>query len=122
MLIFLAFYTIGYHFFEKKFYVCRKPCLTGCSASNFMHTEYLERIRIYLQQEMPVYKADMTLENGVLVFGVPDGKVFQPYYDAVFAAASACISRLRNQEIDLAFSVKSPNRERDFHLVKPVGR
>jgi hypothetical protein len=86
-----------------------------------MHTEYLEKVLIYLQQELPGYKADITLENGVLVFRVPQGKAFQPYYESVFAAASACIGRIRNQEIDLAFSVKSPNQERDFCLLKPVG-
>jgi hypothetical protein len=86
-----------------------------------MHTEYLEKVRIYLQQEMPGFKADIRLENGVLVLRVPEGKAFEPYYDAVFAATSACIGRIRSQEVDLAFSVKSPNQERDFRLIKPVG-
>lgn len=86
-----------------------------------MHTEYLEKVRIYLQQEMPGYKADVKLEDGVLVFRVPEGKAFEPYYEAVFVGTSACIGRIRNQEVDLTFSVKSPNQERDFRLLKPVG-
>lgn len=73
-----------------------------------------------MQQEMPGYKADITLENGVFIFRVPEETLFQSYYDAVFGAASGCISRIRNLEVDLEFSVKSRNQERDFRLLKSL--
>lgn len=83
-----------------------------------MNEEYLNRVRIYLQQEMPAFRDNLALKAGQVVFTMPDGQAFQPYYETVFTAVSACISRIRNREFDLDFKVWSLNQERDFKILK----
>lgn len=83
-----------------------------------MNEEYLNRVLIYLQQELLRYRETLALQAGKFVFNVPEGTPFQPHYEAVFADASACVGRIRNREFDLDFKVWSKNQERDFKILK----
>ena len=83
-----------------------------------MNEEYLNRVKIFLAQELPAYKEVLAVSGGKLVFRVPAGQVFQPFYEAVFAAVNSCVSRIRNREWDLDFSVQSAMQERDFKIMK----
>jgi hypothetical protein len=83
-----------------------------------MNEEYLNRVNIFLQQELPGYKDELALKSGTFVFTLPAGLAFQSYYEGLFAAVSACVSRIRNRESDLDFKVWSPNQERDFTILK----
>ncbi|HTD99026.1 MAG TPA: hypothetical protein VK668_07045 [Mucilaginibacter sp.] len=83
-----------------------------------MNEEYLNRVLIYLQQELPEYRAALSLKAGKFVFTLPEGLAFQPFYEKLFAAVSACTGRIRNREYDLDFKVWSPNQERDFTVLK----
>jgi hypothetical protein len=85
-----------------------------------MNDEYLNRVLIFLQQELPGYKDQMALKAGKFVFTLPEGTAFQPWYESVFAEVSACTGRIRNREYDLDFKVWSPNQERDFKILKKV--
>ena len=76
----------------------------------------MNRVRIYLQQELPEYKGLLTLSGGKLVFAVPLGEAFQPFYERVFPAVNRCMARVRNRECDLDFCVRSPAQERDFRI------
>jgi hypothetical protein len=81
-----------------------------------MDAEYLEKVKIYLQQEMPDFEAGICLVWEVLVFRVPARQVFQAYDDAVFAEVTTCITRIRNREPALDFLVRSDFQERDFAI------
>lgn len=83
-----------------------------------MNGEYLNRVLIYLQQELRTYRETLKLQAGKFVFIVPDENPFQPYYEAVFAAVSASAGRILNREFDLDFKVWSKNQERDFKILK----
>ena len=83
-----------------------------------MNPEYLNKVLIFLQQELPVYKNDMSLKGPVILFHLPEGQAFQPYFENLFTAVSGCTSRIRNREYDLDFKVWSPNQERDFKILK----
>jgi hypothetical protein len=53
-----------------------------------MNDEYLNRVLIFLQQELPGYKAQVVLKAGKFVFTLPDGTAFQPWYESLFSAIS----------------------------------
>ena len=83
-----------------------------------MNEEYLNRVLIYLQQELPAYREMLKLQLGKFIFSVPEEAPFQSYYESVFAAVSAATGRIRNREYDLDFNVWSKNQERDFKILK----
>jgi len=83
-----------------------------------MHTEYLKRVVIYLQQELPEYQEMLTVKTNQIVFNVHPGAVFEQFYQKLFASVSTCTARIRNREIDLEFKVWSPTQERDFKILK----
>jgi len=83
-----------------------------------MNEEYLNRVLIYLQQELPAYREVLKLQLGKFVFSVPEETPFQSYYESVFVAVSAATGRIRNREYDLDFNVWSKNQERDFKILK----
>lgn len=83
-----------------------------------MTNEYLNRVLIFLQQEMPEHRGVLSLNNNVLVFNLPDGSTFQPFYETIFAGVNQHINRIRQRECDLNFRVWSPTQERDFKILK----
>lgn len=83
-----------------------------------MNEEYLNRVLIFLQQELPGYKNLLALKAGKFVFTLPAETAFQLYYESLFTAISACTGRIRNRKHDLDFKVWSPNQERDFKVLK----
>jgi len=83
-----------------------------------MHTEYLNRVVIYLQQEMPEYQEMLAIKDNQVVFTVHPGAAFEQFYQQLFASVSACVIRIRNREIDLEFKVWSPTQERDFKVLR----
>jgi hypothetical protein len=82
--------------------------------------DYLNRVKVFLEQELPQYKGVLTVSGNLLLFTVPVSDTFQPYYESLHAAVTACIARIRNLEYDLDFTVRSANQERDFKVYKPV--
>jgi hypothetical protein len=82
--------------------------------------DYLHRVKVFLQRELPQYKGGLSVNGNVLFFTVPAGQTFQPYYESLHTAVTTCIARIRNREYDLDFTVRSPNQQRDFKLYKPV--
>lgn len=83
-----------------------------------MQREYLQRVLIYLQQELPAYKEMLRLNKEQFIFSVPDVTGFQPFYEKLFAEVNTCIGRVRNREVDLDFKVWSKYQERDFTILK----
>jgi len=82
--------------------------------------DYLNRVKVFLEQELPQYKGVLAVNGNMLLFTVPADQTFQSYYESLHAAVTACIARIRNLECDLDFTVRSPNQERDFKIYKPV--
>jgi hypothetical protein len=83
-----------------------------------MHTEYLKRVVVFLQQELPEYQEMLAVKANQLVFTVHPGAAFEPFYQKLFASVTSCTTRIRNREIDLEFKVWSPTQERDFKVLK----
>lgn len=83
-----------------------------------MNENYLNRVLIYLQQEMPAYRELLSLKNETLTVNIPTDVQFQPFYEKFYQEITVCILRIRNREIDLNFKVWSPYQERDFTLLK----
>jgi len=83
-----------------------------------MHTEYLKRVVVYLQQELPEYQEMVAVNNNNVIFTVHPGAIFEQYYQKVFDSVSMCAARIHNRKIDLEFKVWSPVQERDFKVLK----
>lgn len=89
-----------------------------CELCTTMNKEYLDKVVIFLQQELPQFKADISLIGNTIEFQVAEGQIFQTYYDKVHQAVGLSINRIRNRDFDLDFTVKSKNQERDFKIYK----
>ncbi len=85
-----------------------------------MNEAYLQKVLIYLQQELPEHKAQITAANGRIIFEIETSGQFQQVYDQLNALINACVLRIRNREIDLDFTIKAKNQERDFKIIKTV--
>lgn len=84
-----------------------------------MNTTYLNRVLIYLQQELPEkYRAHIKLADERLVITLPGEESFQQDYEALHQTIVSSINRIRNRDTDLDFTVKSVYQERDFKIVK----
>jgi len=83
-----------------------------------MDTEYLKRVVIYLQQELPEYQEMLVVKANQIIFTVHPDAAFEQFYQKLFVSVSACTARIRNREIDLEFKVWSPTQERDFKVLK----
>jgi len=84
-----------------------------------MHTTYLNRVLIYLQQELPEdYREHICIINEKLIIIIPDSVNFHQAYDTLHQAVIASIGRIRSRDIDLEFTIKSKNQERDFKILK----
>jgi hypothetical protein len=83
-----------------------------------MNTVYL-RVLIYLQQELPQeYWEQIRLTNEKFIITVPDTTNFQPVYELLHPIIVSCINRVRSRDMDLDFTVRSKNQERDFKILK----
>lgn len=84
-----------------------------------MNTPYLNRVLIYLQQELPeIHREHIKLTGEKLVLFVPGKINFDQTYESLHQTIVNCISRIRNREIDLEFTIKSKVQERDFKILK----
>lgn len=83
-----------------------------------MQVEYLNKVLIYLKQELPKYQDQLDIIDGRLVFVVPENTAFQAYYERVFASVSECVGGVRKRKRDIDFTVRSPIQERDFRIIK----
>ncbi|WP_214072627.1 hypothetical protein [Mucilaginibacter sp. dw_454] len=84
-----------------------------------MNTPYLNRVLIYLQQELPeIYREHITLTGEKLVVFIPGTTDFNKAYEILYQTIVSCINRVRNREIDLEFTIKSKVQERDFKVFK----
>jgi chitinase len=86
---------------------------------NKTNTTYLNRVLIYLQQELTEkYREHIKLAGEKLVITLPDEGSFQLGYEALHQTIVSSISRIRSRDIDLDFTVKSVCQERDFKILK----
>lgn len=83
-----------------------------------MNDEYLNKVKTFLEQEMPKHRDDLRLDGAVFVFSMPEGRIFQPYYEEVHQGVTAHIARIRQRRTDLSFKVWSAFQERDFKILK----
>jgi hypothetical protein len=86
---------------------------------NKTNTTYLNRVLIYLQQELTEkYREHIKLTGERLVITIPDQGSFQQDYEALHQTIVSSIDRIRNRDIDLDFTVRSVAQERDFKILK----
>jgi hypothetical protein len=84
-----------------------------------MNRSYLNRVLTYLQQELPEsYRDGVMLLGEKLIIAIPDTVNFQQTYEVLHVHIIDSINRIRNRDIDLEFTVKSPVQERDFKILK----
>jgi hypothetical protein len=84
-----------------------------------MNTAYLNRVLIYLQQELPEdYRQHIKLSGEKIIIPLPDTVNFSQAYEVLHPAITSSIGRIRNREIDLEFTIRSKNQERDFKILK----
>ncbi|MDB5061963.1 MAG: hypothetical protein JWP67_1806 [Mucilaginibacter sp.] len=84
-----------------------------------MDTAYLNRVLIYLQQELPEnYREHIQLTGEKLVIAVPHADNFQQVYEDLHQTIISCVGRIRNRDIDLEFIIKSQVQERYFKILK----
>lgn len=82
-----------------------------------MEDEYINRVLIYLKQELPDLQDWLELKNGKVIISVPAGQAFPPFYEKVFNSVTAATTRIRKREKDIDFTVRSPVQERDFKIL-----
>jgi hypothetical protein len=82
-----------------------------------MNKDYLKRVMLFLKQEMPDLGELIRLKENKVIFIVPPGTAFQPFYEAVFKKVTDCTKKRRRDE-DIPFCVWSPTQERDFMICK----
>ena len=81
--------------------------------------EYLEKVLIYLKQELPDnYKDGIEIADSSFVVSVPNGTSFSTGYEELFKCINASIGRVRVREFDFEFIVKSENQQREFKILK----
>lgn len=86
---------------------------------NTMNATYLNRVLIYLQQELPEkYRDHIQLAGEILVITLVDQASFQQDYEALHQTIVRSIDRIRSRDIDLDFTVKSVAQECDFRILK----
>jgi hypothetical protein len=84
-----------------------------------MNTDYLNRVLIYLQQELPeAYHHHIKLSGEKLVINLLDTANFSQVYETLHFNINDSIKRVRNRKIDLEFTIRSKNQERDFKILK----
>jgi hypothetical protein len=80
--------------------------------------EYVNRLLIYLKQELPQYKDQLEVKNGRLTITVPADLAFAPFYENVFNSVTATMTHIGNRKTDVEFTVRSSVQERDFKILK----
>ncbi|MEO3405013.1 hypothetical protein AAFN85_13990 [Mucilaginibacter sp. CAU 1740] len=82
-----------------------------------MNTDYLNRVTLFLKREMPDTGELIIVKDDKVFFMVPEGQVFQPFYEAVFKSVTQHTKK-RKREADIHCCVWSPTQERDFIIPK----
>jgi hypothetical protein len=83
-----------------------------------MDTAYLNKVLIYLQQELPEdYRDHIKLAGEKLIVNVPDAN-FSQVYESLHQTIISSIDRVRVRQIDLEFTIRSTIQERDFKILK----
>jgi hypothetical protein len=84
-----------------------------------MNEVYLNKVLIYLQQELPEnYRQHIKLSGEKLVITIPDTANFSQVYEALYESIVGSINRIRSRDIDLEFTIQSKIQERDFKIWK----
>lgn len=83
-----------------------------------MNETYLQKVLIYLQQEMPDRKEQIRVLGGRLVINIAADEQFHPAFEHIQQSITESMNRVRNRETDLEFTVKSAIQERDFKILK----
>ena len=78
--------------------------------------EYLNKVVIYLKQELPEILLDVSVADDRIVFRIDEHKLFNDQYNKLYEEVLSSISRLRNKETPLSFSVKTDVQLRDFTI------
>jgi hypothetical protein len=81
--------------------------------------EYLNRVLIYLKQELPEgYRDTVKLQIDRIIITIPDDVEFDPTYAELYRVVVKLIDRVRKREYDLNFTMKSSVQLRDFKIIK----
>lgn len=81
--------------------------------------DYLNRILIYLKQELPPQYSEMLqLDGWVLKFVLPNNESFNEMFNDIKSKTERCILVIKERKANLDFTVYSPNQERDFKIYK----
>ncbi len=83
-----------------------------------MNEIYLNRVLIYLQQELPSRREQLRVIGGKIEINLAATEPFQPAFEHLQQTIADSIGRVRNREIDLEFTVKTAVQERDFKILK----
>jgi len=84
-----------------------------------MNTAYLNRVLVYLQQEIPEdYRENIKLNGEKLVITISETANFGQTYEILYQVIAENINRIRSRENDLEFTIRSKNQERDFKILK----
>lgn len=80
---------------------------------------YLEKVRIYLTQELPEpYSQFITVKDSAITVVIPASITFNDGYAKLHPLIEASIQRIRNREYDLNFTIWTPNQIRDFRIYR----
>jgi hypothetical protein len=80
---------------------------------------YLEKVRIYLTQELPKsYSQFITVKDSAITVVIPESITFNDGYAKLHPLIEASIQRIRNRKYDLNFIIWTPNQIRDFRIYK----
>ena len=81
--------------------------------------EYLNKVLTYLKQELTeAYKSCISLKETKFIITMVDDVNFNTVFPEVHTQINKNIERVRNRKVDLNFSVRSKNQERDFMILK----
>ncbi|MDB5130131.1 hypothetical protein [Mucilaginibacter sp.] len=81
--------------------------------------EYLNRVLIYLQKELPkAYRESIEIEDDRLVITILDDERFIIECSELHVKISTNIERVRKREYDLNFIIRSSRQHRDFTILK----
>lgn len=79
-------------------------------------------VRVYLQQELSeTYREHIQVSSEKLIITIPDTANFSQAYEVLQETIVGSINRIRNREIDLEFTIRSINQERDFKILNKGG-
>jgi hypothetical protein len=82
-------------------------------------SEYLNKVLIYLKQELPQpYKNSIIMVDNMLEIKLQDDINFTTAYNELFKSINLSVYRVRERKFDIQFNIKSKYQERAFTILK----